>query len=276
MNAFDGANIESEVESSAFWRGQRCVTLWRHWLAACRAKCDRRELARSTLRQYESMVRGWIATKLASVPVFRLAPSDFSEWRKMRFDRAIPTTMRSEVFMLRSVFQWAVRMGYLESLPCFGDAMAPVSLTTIRRTLSNGPRRVFTAAQCEALVGCAGDEMRAAILLGLNGGYGNMDVGRFRFSLLDSRPGWLCDARRKTGVQRRFPLWERTRDALSRLRSVESEFVFREWLDPAQIGRPRARRFSRIDGDAYFSDRLGQVFRTFCRTVLLEIGRAHV
>ena len=52
------------------------------------------------------------------------------------------------------------------------------------------------------------------ILLGINGGLGNSDVGWLPTDAIDMKHGWLDYPRPKTGIGRRIPLWKETIEAL--------------------------------------------------------------
>jgi integrase len=76
-------------------------------------------------------------------------------------------------------------------------------------------------AEGALIVGESGPELvrgapavRAMILLGINCGFGNSDVGRLPLSALDLDAGWVVYPRPKTGIERRAPLWPETVAAL--------------------------------------------------------------
>jgi integrase len=73
---------------------------------------------------------------------------------------------------------------------------------------------MFRSAELRKLVKAAGQPMKAMILLGVNCGFGNGDVGRLPLSALDLSKGWIDYPRPKTGVPRRCPLWPETVAAL--------------------------------------------------------------
>ena len=56
--------------------------------------------------------------------------------------------------------------------------------------------------------------LHAMILLAINCGLGNSDVGRLTKSAIDLDSGWLDFPRQKTGIPRRVPLWEETVSSL--------------------------------------------------------------
>ena len=66
------------------------------------------------------------------------------------------------------------------------------------------------------LIDGADTNMKAMILLGINGGLGDSEVIRLPVDIAAEAvsTGWLNYARHKTGVARRIPLWKETTDAL--------------------------------------------------------------
>jgi integrase len=60
----------------------------------------------------------------------------------------------------------------------------------------------------------AGPNLKAMILLGANGALGNTDLALLPFSAVNLKTGWLTYPRRKTGIERRIPLWPETVKAI--------------------------------------------------------------
>jgi integrase len=56
--------------------------------------------------------------------------------------------------------------------------------------------------------------LRAMVLLACNGGLGNTDLSEMTFDHVDLDSGWVDYPRVKTGVERRFPLWPETLEAV--------------------------------------------------------------
>src|SRR5215470_10000031 len=67
--------------------------------------------------------------------------------------------------------------------------------------------KMFEEAEVRALLAEAGVQLKAMILLGVNCGFGNADVGTLPLSALDLNSGWVSYPRPKTGVTRRCWLW---------------------------------------------------------------------
>jgi integrase len=79
-------------------------------------------------------------------------------------------------------------------------------------------KRMFEAVELQALLTAAGDgPMKAALLLGINCGFGNTDIAMLPQNALDLKAGWLDFPRPKTGIERRCPLWPETVAALRKL-----------------------------------------------------------
>jgi integrase len=56
--------------------------------------------------------------------------------------------------------------------------------------------------------------MKAMVLLAINGGLGNTDLGMLPIRAIDIDTGWLDYPRAKTAMPRRVPLWPETREAI--------------------------------------------------------------
>ena len=69
---------------------------------------------------------------------------------------------------------------------------------------------MFEATELRKILKGAGQPMNVMILLAVNAGMGNADVGQLPMSALDLGAGWLNFPRPKTGIMRRCPLWPET------------------------------------------------------------------
>ena len=73
---------------------------------------------------------------------------------------------------------------------------------------------MFEAADLRKMIDAAGVQLRAMLLLGINAGFGNSDVGVLPLDALDLDGGWVTFPRPKTGVTRRAALWPETVKAI--------------------------------------------------------------
>jgi integrase len=118
------------------------------------------------------------------------------------------------------VFNWAHADGLIVELPRYGTGFQAPSGKTLRVNQSNRPARLLSAEEIRQLSEAADATMRAAVLLGINCGLGNRDLGTLPRKALDLAGGWMNFARGKTGVGRRCPLWAETVKALKQALAV--------------------------------------------------------
>ena len=83
-------------------------------------------------------------------------------------------------------------------------------------------KRMFTAAQVRSLIESAEPAMKAAILLGINGGFGNTDCAALPRAAVNLKGGVIDFERPKTGVRRIVPLWPETVAGLKVVLATES------------------------------------------------------
>ena len=74
--------------------------------------------------------------------------------------------------------------------------------------------KLFSTDELRRMIDAAGVPLKAMILLEMNCGFGNGDVGNLPMHALDLDGGWIDYPRPKTGVNRRSPLWPETVQAL--------------------------------------------------------------
>lgn len=113
--------------------------------------------------------------------------------------------------------------GLLERAIIYGEGFRRPSKKTLRKHRHEQGPKMFSAEEIQRMLGAAKQPLKTMILLGVNAGLGNADVGTLPLSALDLDAGWLNFPRPKTGIDRRCPLWAET---------VQS---IREWL----AARPR-------------------------------------
>ena len=115
--------------------------------------------------------------------------------------------------------------------------------------------------------------MKACVLLGINGGFGNVDCAMLPISAIDLKDAVVDFERPKTGVQRTVPLWAETVKALAeamtvhRPTPVNDEAKVLALLSPG--GRPMVRKV--LSGsDAGQPEKIGRVdwlFKAFRKTL---------
>jgi integrase len=141
-------------------------------------------------------------------------PKKWGPWREAKMVQGI-----------RSLFKYAYDAELIEKTIRFGDFQKP-DKTEFRKHRHKQPKKMLEPAEIRKLLDAASPEVKAAILLGVNCGYGNTDVAMLplRFETIperdeettgiDWKSGVIQFPRPKTGIQRRAIMWKETAEAL--------------------------------------------------------------
>lgn len=143
-----------------------------------------------------------------------LGPEDFDKLRARIAKKWGPVALGNEVNRIRIVFKYAFEVGLLPTPMRFGPHFKRPSKKSLRKARNKKGPRMFEPAEIHAMLKVAPVTVRAMILLGINCGFGNTDVGTLPMKALDLRGGWVDYPRPKTEIPRRCPLWPETVAAL--------------------------------------------------------------
>lgn len=171
---------------------------------------DSGEIAPRTFDRLKGATDGIVAHFGKTRAVDDLRPEDFEELRAKMAKRWGAVVLGNEVGMVRQVFKYAG--GILNRPMNLGQAFVKPSAKVIRQKRAEAGPRMFTAPQIRALLKAASVNVRAMILLGINGGMGNTDLGKLPLTVASGE--WLDYPRVKTGIPRRVPLWPETVKAI--------------------------------------------------------------
>ena len=143
-----------------------------------------------------------------------LRQEDFAAYRAALAKHLGPVALGNAIQRTRSVFKFALETGTIKTPILFGPAFKRPSKKTLRlERAKNGPK-LFTREELLKLLNVAGIQLKAMILLGLNGGLGNSDLANMPLQAVNLDTGWVDYPRPKTGIARRFLLWPETVVAL--------------------------------------------------------------
>jgi len=157
---------------------------------------------------------------------------DFAVLRDKLAKRWGPVRLGSVVQQVRSVFKYAFDAEHIDTPIRFGPGFKKPSKKTLRLERARKGKKLFSKEEIISMLGAAGEQVRAMILLAINAGLGNADCSNLRLGHLDLDKGWLDFPRPKTGVERRAPLWHETVDAIRCVLETK-----REPKDPADADR---------------------------------------
>jgi len=192
------------------------------FLNAKAALVDSGELSPHTFAGYRRAADELIAHAGKTRLVADLDPKDFAGLRNKMAMKWGPATLGVMVVCVRAVFRHAYEAGLIDRPVRFGPSFKGPSKKTMRIDRASKGPRLFTAEEIRRLIGAANVQMRAMLLLGINCGLGNADIGNLPLSALDLDAGMIDYPRPKTGMPRRCPLWPETvqaiREALARRR----------------------------------------------------------
>lgn len=140
-----------------------------------------------------------------------LVPMDFDRLN-VAISHLSPMSRQKFVQRARTIFEWiekhiglAVNMG--------GNFNAPPR-KVIRRQMNQRDSKIFTPAQIHRLLELANPQMKAMMMLGINGGYGNRDTSELPADVVDLDGAMIDYHRHKTEARRVVPLWPETVAAL--------------------------------------------------------------
>lgn len=172
-------------------------------------------LSQKMFSQYRDACKVLIDHFGRTVAIDQLTPQDFSG-----LIAAFPKTwglsmIGGTVGRIRSVFLYAHAMELIDKPVRFGAEFRKPrkSEQRIERSgkIAARGRLYFEAEECRTLLDATKNTtMKACILLGLNGGFGNTDCSTLTRTSVDLVKGWIDFPRPKTGIERRVPLWPET------------------------------------------------------------------
>jgi integrase len=184
------------------------------FLNAKQALVDAGELSPRTWADYKIATDLIVACFGKSRVVADLDPDDFANLRRKMVKRWGKVRVRNYIQYIRSIFKFGFDKRLIAVPVCFGPEFARPSKKVMRLERASAGPRMFEADELIKIIDTAGVPLKAMILLGVNAGYGNSDVGTLPQSAVDLEAGWVNYHRPKTGIERRCPLWPETVQAL--------------------------------------------------------------
>ena len=173
-------------------------------------------------RVVESFARSVGPGRLAS----DLVPDDFQQYRQSVIRHGLNGKTKGLgahaltrcITVVRSIFKYAYEIDLIDKPMKYGKGLEKPSVMAKRKArrsaeLANG-KRLFSPSQVRAMLEVANAPLRAMILLGINGGFGNADCARLPIGAVDFGRAVIEFDRPKTGVERVVPLWPETAEAL--------------------------------------------------------------
>jgi integrase len=203
------------------------------------------ELSPRTLANYNRACVALLAQAGKGRLMADLGPDDFAALRGKLAGSNGPHRLCLMIQCVRCICKHAWDARLIDRPVHYGASFKRPSMKTLRLHRAKQGPKLFTAEEVRRLVGAAGVQVKAMLLLGINAGFGNADCGRLPLSALDLDAGWANYPRPKTGIDRRCPLWPETVAALREALAQRPEPK-----DPADAGLAFVTRW----GDCWTKD----------------------
>ena len=185
-----------------------------------------------------------------------VSPDDFLRYRQKLLRTGLTGrkglgvyALTRAITVIRGMLKYAYEMNLIEHPIRYGKAFDRPSATLMRKSrraavLANG-KRLFDAREVRSLIDNAQDPLRAQILLGINGGFGNTDCAYLPVSAVDWERSTIEFDRPKTGTERVVPLWPETLEALRKVLATRPKLIdkgFEHLLFLTEAGKPCVRQ----------------------------------
>ncbi|TXH11577.1 MAG: hypothetical protein E6R03_14235 [Hyphomicrobiaceae bacterium] len=214
-----------------------------------KARQARKEINRRFLSEC-LVVAEFLATKLGPVDVSALKPSDFEDLRQ--YIRGTPAIVGNKIGRVKAVFKYGFDQELIDKPVRFGVGFKAPTRSEKRRHKAAVGDPILSRDEVLRLLEKASPLLKAAILLGINGGMYASDVSEISHRHLQGeQKDWVVFARPKTGIGRQFWLWPETREAIEAAKSHISDRLFCR-----RNGEPLVKHFE----DGHRSDVIGTLF----------------
>ena len=206
--------------------GPSVKTICNQYLNHQLRKLESGELSYRTFDDYRRAAKSFADFVGHSLPVDELRPEVFARYRLKLVKHGLTGgnnglgvhALLRTVTMIKSIMKYAFETDLIDRPIKYGSSFEGPSASVRRKTrraqeLQNG-KRLFQAAEIQAMLRAAEAPLRAMILLGINGGFGNTDCAWLPVEAVDLEGAVIRFDRPKTGVERIVPLWAETVEAL--------------------------------------------------------------
>jgi integrase len=188
--------------------------LCNRFLSAKQALVTSGELTNRSWQDYKAACDLIVANFGKGRLVADLDPEDFERLRDKLARRWGPVTLGNVIQRIRVVFKYASDSILIDRPVRYGQSFKRPSRKVVRIDRAKKGPKLFSAEEVRRLIHAAGPAMKAMVLLGINGGFGNADCGQLTRSAVDLDGAVIDFPRPKTGIARRAPLWPETVGAI--------------------------------------------------------------
>jgi integrase len=236
---------------------------------------ERGDLAWPSFRDYRTLAKRLLASIPRSRPVAALGPHDFA--RVLADASGLSATTRASlVYKTGAIVKWVnAQCGVTIEV---GEGFQAPPRRAIRRQLNQSRGgKALEPNSIHRMLQVASPQMRAIMLLGINGGYGNADIAKIESSHVNLDGNLIDYYRGKTEAKRIVPLWTETADAIREVFKPRQRLLF-----VGKTGRPLTSRgthdICRVMAEVRTASGVTATFYQFrytFATVAAEVGDDH-
>lgn len=219
------------------------------------AKLDAREIGPRWFEDCRGVLRDFTRHIGVGRPLKDVRVEELQRYRAKLARRLGVHALSRQITVIKAMFKHAYETELIDRPVKMAYAFQKPSAAQRRRArhraeVENG-KRLFRRDEVLRVLDASEDYLKPAVLLGVNGGFGNTDCATLPKSAVDLPDSLISYSRPKTGVQRVVPLWAETVAAFSdlfsqRTKVLQDEEVARLALVTAR-GNPLVRQNTRTD-----------------------------
>jgi len=149
-----------------------------HFLNAKRPLVTSGELTQRTYNEYLATGERLVKTFGLTRPVDDLRPEDFDKLRAAVAEQWGPVRLGNEIQRVRTILKYGFEAAHLDRPVRLGPMFKKPSRKVLRKARAARGPRMIEASDLRKLIAAAGQPLRTMMLLALNGGLGNSDIGK--------------------------------------------------------------------------------------------------
>jgi integrase len=218
------------------------------------------EIQRRTFEEHRATTARVAKVFGRATAVEDLMPEDFKRLRSALGKQFGLLRLGNEITRARSLFLYAVQEELVSRPVSMGKQFKRPARGSTRKHRASQGDRSLSRDEIHKLLEVSTPITRSMILLGINAGLGNSDIGLLEFKHLDLKSGWISLPRNKTGVLRKAKLWKETIEAVEEV--IENR---KTPIDPAHSNRvlitKRRGTFYRDSTENPVSREIAKLFR---------------
>jgi integrase len=123
-----------------------------------------------------------------------IQPEDFERLRAKWAAKWGPVRLGNEINRVRIVFNYAYKNGLIDRPMRYGEGFRRPSKKTLRLARAEKGPKMFEADELRRIIEAATQPMKAMLMLAINAGMGNSDVGQLPMKALNLDGGWMTSA----------------------------------------------------------------------------------